>query len=36
LFEATVNRLTELLEAIYRLPPRAVHPAPTRSESLSR
>lgn len=28
LFEATVARLTELLEAIYRLPPRAVHPAP--------
>ena len=28
MFEASVSRLAELLEAIYRLPPRAVHPAP--------
>src|SRR5262249_32648957 len=28
MFEAGVGRLAELLEAIYRLPPRAVHPAP--------
>jgi creatinine amidohydrolase/Fe(II)-dependent formamide hydrolase-like protein len=27
MFEASVARLAELLEAIYRLPPRAVHPA---------
>jgi creatinine amidohydrolase len=30
MFEASVRRLVELLEAIYRLPPRAVHPAPRR------
>jgi creatinine amidohydrolase/Fe(II)-dependent formamide hydrolase-like protein len=29
LFEATVKRLTELLEAVYHLPPRPVHVAPT-------
>lgn len=28
LFEASVNRLAHLLEAVYRLPPRAVHLAP--------
>jgi creatinine amidohydrolase len=28
LFDATVTRLAELLEGIYRLPPRQVHPAP--------
>src|SRR5262252_585580 len=28
MFEAAVTRLAELLEAIYRLPERAVHPAP--------
>ena len=28
LFEATVARLAELLEAVYRLPPREVHLAP--------
>jgi creatinine amidohydrolase len=32
LFEATVSRLAELLEAVYRLPPRAVHLAPVTEE----
>lgn len=35
LFEAMVKRLAELLEAIYRLPPRRVYPAPDGVAALS-
>ena len=35
LFETMVKRLAELLEAIYRLPPREVHPAPASADGVT-